>query len=127
MGRSSSGKTTAHSVVRVREAHESVYPHPISFTRGDEVTVTAVDDDFPGWIWSRTVSGREGWAPLAWLERIAGSDRARALRDYSARELDTEVGELLTVLEEESQWLRARRADGEVGWVPASTVESSAG
>ncbi len=47
---------------------------------------------------------------------------AGAAAPYAAKELDTEAGDVLTVLSELNRWYRARNARGEEGWVPAETT-----
>lgn len=106
----------------VISAHRSNYPNPIGFASGDRVTVTGKrDDEFPGWVWVRTGDGNEGWAPAAWLDRVSAGS-ADATADYCARELDTEVGELLEGQEELAGWYWCRAAAGTLGWVPGMTV-----
>src|SRR5258705_3769522 len=44
--------------------------------------------------------------------------------DYAATEISVSAGTRLEVLEERSQWVRARTRDGRVGWLPAAHVRS---
>ncbi|OWR29556.1 hypothetical protein CDO73_15335 [Saccharibacillus sp. O23] len=37
--------------------------------------------------------------------------------------MTAEAGETLTVLEEESGWLRGKRENGEIGWIPCEHTE----
>ena len=60
---------------------------------------------------------------MAYLERTSTRDTsALALQHYSARELDTRVGEPLVLISELHQWLLVENLRGEVGWVPAETT-----
>ena len=56
------------------------------------------DDEFPGWVRVVTGDRNEGWAPEVILQEN-GEARAVAVRGYSARELDVEVGDVLVGLE----------------------------
>lgn len=64
------------SVVRgfVIKAHKSGYPDPICFNAGDTLIVGELDTEYEGWVRVTDSSGREGWAPLAIVERTGGHD-----------------------------------------------------
>ena len=110
---------------QVIEQHRSNYPNPISFDAGDEVVPTGKrDEEFPGWIWIRTSDGNEGWAPEQYF-RSGDDTTAIAIADYSARELNTEVGETLESHDELNGWLWCRNAAGEEGWIPARTARQT--
>jgi len=66
-----------------------------------------------------------GWAPDAYLEKVSETE-ARATRDYTARELDTQVGESLTMHLELNEWLWVENKEGECGWVPKETINVGA-
>jgi len=106
--------------VRVKEAHRTSFPKPISFEKGDEVLVGKRDTQYPGWIWTTTRDGNSGWAPEQLLEIDGASATAR--ESYNARELDTSVGEILTVHRELNDWYWVRNSADEFGWVPINTV-----
>jgi hypothetical protein len=75
----------------VISSHEPQYPNPIEFRLGDFVRIGRQDDAFPGWIWVTTNDGNQGWAPIQYLHIEESGTKAFALRDYSARELNTRV------------------------------------
>ncbi len=78
-------------------AHRSNYPDPISLAAGDIVDVDGdVKSEYPGWVWVRTADGNAGWAPASMLV-LTGDGRGRAVADYTAKELDTEEGDALTI------------------------------
>jgi hypothetical protein len=110
--------------VVVTGAYRSAYPHPIAFEPGDRLQVGGRSEEFRGWIWVRTADGNEGWAPEPYLTLNAALTEATARRSYNARELDTVVAEVLTVTVQLNQWYWATNADGQSGWVPASTVSA---
>ncbi len=106
--------------VSVIHQHRSNYPDPVSFRRGDRLVAGRRDTEYPGWIRVTAGDGREGWAPEQYLD--LDESPALALEDYSARELDTEIGEQLDVLQVLNDWLLVENARGVRGWVPAQTT-----
>mgnify|MGYP002780938970 FL=1 len=66
------------------------YADPIRLAAGDPLIVHREDDEFPGWHWCTGPDGREGWVHASFFTRSDGA--ARAVRDYSARELTVEPG-----------------------------------
>jgi hypothetical protein len=106
--------------VRVRKEHKTSYPNPISFEKGDEVQVGKRDTHYRGWIWTTTHDGNSGWAPEQLLE-IDGAN-ATARESYDAKELDTSVGEILTVHSELNDWYWVCNSADEFGWVPIDSV-----
>ena len=111
--------------MRVQKAYRAVYPDPITLCPGDDVTVERRDDEYPTFVWcTATRTGKSGWVPDAYLDLSRAP--ATALRDYDAAELSVEVGDELVVLEELGGWLWCRRPTGELGWVPADHVTTTA-
>ncbi|GAB5559084.1 MAG: hypothetical protein SynsKO_07310 [Synoicihabitans sp.] len=102
--------------------------HKCSFEQAPKVTAEEwviyreSDAKNPGWFKGVTDAGIEGYFPLSWFELDTNASRATALRDYDARELTVEAGELLAVIERESGWVRVLNASEEIGWVPAACV-----
>ena len=109
---------------RVQQAHKSTYPNPISFSAGDKLVLGQRDDEYVGWIWTTTADGNAGWAPDALIKIISHSEGV-ALETYTARELDTAVGELVIVLRTLNEWVWVEDERGEQGWVPQSTLRGS--
>jgi uncharacterized protein YgiM (DUF1202 family) len=105
-------------------AHRSSFPNPICFSTGDAVEVGRRDEKYPGWIWVKVSSGKEGWAPETMIE-IHTSNKARALSEYNARELDTFVGERISCLKEYGDWTWVENEDGETGWIPTETITAA--
>ena len=107
---------------RSKSPHRSKYPNPISFELGDRLVLGRRDTEFSGWIWVTTLDGNQGWAPEQYLEtRENGFGYAR--RAYTARELNTEIGDRLVVLTELNEWLWVENDEGVEGWVPRGTTE----
>lgn len=107
----------------VHRAHRSNYPNPIEFRQGDRLTLGKRDDEYPGWVWTITPDGNEGWAPLVLMDIAADAIQAEATQDYTAVELNTEVGDIVDVQRQLHDWAWVVRADGEAGWVPCATLK----
>lgn len=108
--------------VKVIEVYKTPYDRPITFQAGETVTIGDRDDEYPGWIWTKTPCGNQGWAPESILKIDSANTTAIAIETYSAKELNTHLGEWLTVHRELNQWLWVSNQQGEAGWIPAKTV-----
>lgn len=139
---------------RVVEAYASQYPEPITFTAGTMLTVGKRDDGPEGWhdwFFCHAPGQAGGWVPeaiigpietMAPASMVAPTDTppahpgpadstqppvfARALQDYTARELSVDVGDIVSGSRHLGGWLWAdRHGTGESGWVPlANLVEA---
>ncbi|WP_305806561.1 SH3 domain-containing protein [Stenotrophomonas sp. YIM B06876] len=107
---------------RLLSNYRSQYRHPLHFHAGQVVELGVRDEEWPAFAWVRTADGSAGWAPVAWL-RVLDNGRAEALRDYTARELDVDSGELVELHHEHGGWWWSERANGTQGWLPAHDLE----
>lgn len=107
----------------VTTAHKATYAEPIRLKEGEYVSIGPEDIDYPGWIWCTDNFGTSGWVPKAVLDIADGAAHASARKAYDAIELTVTVGDQLTLMEEESEWVWCETADGRQGWVPKSTFE----
>ena len=107
--------------ITVIESHKSNYPHPISFEKGDLLSVGRRDDEYVGWVRVTTRDGNEGWAPEQYIKHHSG--QWVAVESYSAKELDTTVGEKLLVLHELNKWAWVKNSEEICGWVPLETTK----
>ena len=105
----------------VIKPHITNYPNPISFSAGDVLEVGDKDKEYEGWIRVTTVCGNEGWAPEQYLDMQVG--KTIALENYSAKELNTRVGEIVEHICSLNQWHWVENATGDSGWVPAHSVK----
>lgn len=111
--------------VVVVEQHVSEYPEPFYLKQGDIVTLGAMDDEFPNWIFITSELGEQGWAPVQYIEKLPQASKGVLRQDYDNFELNTVLGEKLSVLFELNSWYRVSRSSNEVGWVPVHTVKRS--
>ncbi len=109
-------------VGRIIKEHKAIYPDPITMHMGDVIDVSDKEDTWNGWIWIWCINqqGKSGWVPKSYVEYRDGIWKARY--DYTALELSVSIGEIVTVMQEESGWLWCINQSGEKGWVPAESV-----
>ena len=103
--------------------HRSKYPDPICLKPGDRVVLGRSDEEYAGWIWVTAPSGNEGWAPES-IIRVESPEAGVATAEYTARELDTQVGDRLSCGSELGGWLWVENERGESGWVPKAAVRA---
>lgn len=108
--------------VKVIESWEASYEDPIRLKRGEAVHLTGQREAWDGhvWLWARSASGLEGWIPDNLVDE--GAEMPVAKQDYSAAELTCQTGDVLVAEETTHGWVRCRRADGRVGWVPQKNL-----
>lgn len=106
---------------RIIRDYQAQYANPIRFAAGDLVVIGKRDEEWTDFIWATTPDGNSGWAPNDWLKPL-GDGRAQALEDYSARELDVALDDVVVILREYGGWYWVANGDEHLGWVPGSCV-----
>ena len=101
--------------------YRTQYHDPVMIAVGEGVVLGARDTEWPQFIWGTDMQGRSGWIPERVLDGDAGT--VRCIEDYSARELDVDVGESLRLLRETGGWWWCENAGGAQGWVPATHLQ----
>lgn len=104
--------------------HISSFPDPITLKKGDIVLAGAEysdNPDWPYWVECKTKHGKTGWVPRQYLKMHDNS--ATILCDYSANELNVQIGDEITIHKCENGWAWATEASGEFGWVPLSNIK----
>lgn len=103
-------------VIISHEADAKYERAPITVRAGDELKIGRGDDEWPGWLFCKDSTGREGWVPEKYL-KITG-EKGLALQDYTAHELSAVEGEIVRVEKLESGWAWATSMTDETGWIP---------
>jgi hypothetical protein len=106
---------------KIIEDYYSPYTDPVSFRKGEKVSIGEKYTEWPGWIWCTKDSGETRWVPKNYLE-IHGK-KGKLLRDYNSKELAVKVGEEFYVQEEEADWFWLENESGKNGWVPIKNVK----
>ncbi len=65
-----------------------------------------MDDEFPNWIFITNDLGEQGWAPIQYIEKSESDSVGIMLEDYVNVELNTVIGEKLSVLFTLNSWYR---------------------
>lgn len=111
---------------RVTIVHRSEFPVPITLTAGQHVQIGeryAGPEGWDEWYFCTTPAGVAGWVPGQILDR-SGPDKGAAREDYTARELDVDVGQTVSGMRHLNGWCWCvRPADGLSGWVPLSHLQ----
>lgn len=107
--------------VHVVLAYEGSCPNPITGKEGDVFLLGGRHDaNYPEFVWATAADDRCGWVPKSFLRQ--NGDFGRLLRDYTARELTVDLGEMVEILEEVGGWLWVATNDGYQGWIPSRSV-----
>ncbi|AQU85135.1 MULTISPECIES: SH3 domain-containing protein [unclassified Halomonas] len=111
---------------RVISPHESEFPNPITFQKGDLLTLGEEyegAESWDNWFFCSTPGQEPGWVPGQVIERFDGSS-GRALDDYTARELNVLEEELLVGTKSLNGWAWCEKsASSESGWVPLENLK----
>lgn len=110
----------------VIQNHASEYPEPISFKKGAPL---AVGEKYEGpegwndWFFCQTPNQRGGWV-LAQIIDFSYGDTAHAREDYTARELNVQIDDLLFGSRTLNGWVWCNHAsNGASGWVPLANLQ----
>lgn len=111
---------------RVLQQHKSEFPDPILLTQGESVQVGETYDgpeNWDGWVSCTNERGQLGWVPDCLLQLTAPHE-AVVLEDYTARELDVQVGQIVFGSRHLNGWVWCETADALAsGWVPLAHLE----
>jgi len=110
----------SNQTCRVVADHTAPSLTPLVAAKGETLTLEDKKNEWKGWLWGTNGAGIGGWVPEKYLKR--DGDKGITLHDYDATELTVRVGENLSVIKEESEWLLCRNYAGKEGWVPATCV-----
>lgn len=106
---------------RVIAAHRAPERPAFRLAAGDAVTLGERRNEWPQFVWATLAQGLGGWIPAALFDRESGE--AVALDDYDTRELDTAVGETVTLHYPQENWWWAENEAGQSGWIPAHALQ----
>lgn len=112
----------------VIKEHVSNYPDPIQLKSGDLLTVLEHYVGPEGWDnWKSCISirtGKKGWVPEQVIEIEARTEKAIAMQDYDANELNVQPGTLVKGIEKLNGWIWCQHSiSHELGWLPLNVLE----
>lgn len=112
----------------VVSSHESEFPKPITFKKGDSLHVGeeySGSEGWDNWFLCTTPGQEPGWVPGQVIEHFENS-RGRALDDYTARELNVREGEFVIGSRTLNGWLWCEKTvSTESGWVPLDNLKEA--
>lgn len=112
----------------VIQEHISEFPTPISFAKGTPLVVGETyegPEGWDNWLFCGTPGQVSGWVPAQIIEIIDGNT-ARALEDYTARELNVQEGDLLLGMKTLNGWVWCENSGtSESGWVPLANLSEA--
>ncbi|MFG0832081.1 SH3 domain-containing protein [Aeromonas bivalvium] len=112
----------------VINAHRSEYPNPITFRKGTPLVVGERyegEEEWHDWFFCHCDGQQGGWVP-AQIIGSAGDGTARALEDYTARELSVQAGDRLSGHRMINGWIWCvREQEGASGWVPLANLREA--
>lgn len=105
--------------------YSSQYQDPIVLKKGETVRLGQEESEekWKGWIWAENET-HGGWVPIQILKIDQSKLTAQVLEDYSAKELDVEKGDTITVSQQLNGWLWSKsNKSNDVGWVPEENIQ----
>lgn len=110
---------------QVIKKHQSEFPNPIIFSKGERLIIGEKSDEreaWNDWYFCEAPNQIKGWVPkqvIKWLSDNEGE----ALEDYSAKEMDVDKGEILIGVKELNGWVWCQNSSSkEEGWVPVENL-----
>lgn len=109
----------------VSKKYQSNYPNPITLSKGQYVIVGkeySGPEGWENWIYCFTLDKkREGWVPKQIIQDK--DDIGLILDNYTAKELNVEVGEKVFGLKELNGWIWCKKlSNNDDGWVPKDSL-----
>jgi hypothetical protein len=106
----------------VAVGYDRRYPDPMTMKTGDELRIVKrKDDEWPGWVFCESQSGKQAWVPES-IVKIDG-DSAVAQQSYDAREVSVMEGEIVRIERVENGWAWVTNMTNETGWVPLKNLK----
>jgi uncharacterized protein YgiM (DUF1202 family) len=106
----------------VAVSYDKQYPDPLTMKTGDELKIVKRnDEEWPGWVFCESQSGRKGWVPENSIKIVA--DSAVAQQNYEASEVTVMEGEIVRIERIESGWAWVTNMTNETGWVPLKNLK----
>jgi hypothetical protein len=106
----------------VAVSYDKQYRDPLVMKTGDELKILKwKDDEWPGWIFCESQSGKQGWVPENMIK--VDADNAIAKQNYEASEVSVMEGEIVRIEKVEGGWAWVTNMTDETGWVPLRNLK----
>jgi uncharacterized protein YgiM (DUF1202 family) len=106
----------------VAVSYDKQYPDPLTMKTGDALKIVKRnDEEWPGWVFCQSQSGKKGWVPENSIKIDANS--AVAQQNYEASEVTVMEGEIVRIEKVESGWAWVTNMTNETGWVPLKNLK----
>jgi uncharacterized protein YgiM (DUF1202 family) len=106
----------------VAVSYDKQYPDPLTMKTGDALKIVKRnDEEWPGWVFCQSQSGKKGWVPETSVK--IESDSAVAQQNYEASEVTVMEGEIVRIEKVESGWAWVTNMTNETGWVPLKNLK----
>ena len=113
----------------VIETHKTEFPNPIVLKQNEKVIIEDDPDpdthksDWINWIFCAKMDGsNKGYVPEQIIKRE--NNYGIVIENYSANELDINVGTIVEGIKELNGWLWLKnKATNEIGWVPTCKLK----
>jgi uncharacterized protein YgiM (DUF1202 family) len=103
-------------------SYDKQYPDPLTMKTGDALKIVKrKDDEWPGWVFCESQSGKQGWVPENSV--TIDADNAVAQKSYEASEVSVMEGEIVRIERVESGWAWVTNMTNETGWVPLKNLK----
>ena len=110
----------------VIKKHETEYPNPIELKVGEKIIIgkeheVTENENWKNWVYCTKVdNSNAGWVP----KQIIDYNNETALENYSAKELNVEVGTIVEGIKEMNGWLWSKnQSTNEIGWIPMENLK----
>ncbi|MFZ1320265.1 MAG: SH3 domain-containing protein [Ignavibacteria bacterium] len=110
---------------KIQSSYNSIYKNPIVVIPGEIVKILEIEKEekWKGWIKVES-SSNAGWIPIQIIELSDDGIKGKILENYTAKELDVDIGDEIQKINSLNGWTWSRRIiDNEEGWIPDEIIE----
>lgn len=109
---------------RVTKSHVSDFPEPITLEKGSHLIIGEKYqgiENWDEWYFCETYGQKGGYVPSQIIQRTSINE-GLALAEYTAKELNVQLGDRLIVNKILNGWAWCKTETGEKGWVPIENL-----
>lgn len=113
-------------IFKVIKSHKTEYLNPIKVSAGDILKLGeyAPEEEWKEWIWAENTRNQSGWVPVQFINFSKDKLTGFILEDFSAKELNVEVEQLVIKLKSINGWSWVKRLNDNLeGWIPNENIK----